>query len=84
MQTQALSTRGLAAVAGLNIANTINNVVNTVFLTMGVAISIVVGQLLGAGKIEEAKDTCLYLWVFRQFLFLPPYSFQECTTLPEK
>ena len=57
MQTQALSTRGLAAVAGLNIANTINNVVNTVFLTMGVAISIVIGQLLGAGKIKEARDT---------------------------
>ena len=57
LQTQALSTRGLAAVAGLNIANTINNVVNTVFLTMGVAISIVIGQLLGAGKIKEAKET---------------------------
>lgn len=57
MQTQAFSIRGLPTVAGLNIANTINNVVNTAFLTMGVALSIVIGQLLGAGKKQEAKDT---------------------------
>lgn len=70
MQTQALSTRGLAAVAGLNIANTINNVVNTVFLTMGVAISIVVGQLLGAGKVKEAKDTDRKMIVFSLLISL--------------
>lgn len=64
MQTQALSTRGLPAVAGLNIANTINNVVNTAFLTMGVAISIVIGQLLGAGKEKEARDTDRKMIVF--------------------
>lgn len=64
LQTQALSTRGLASVAGVNIANTINNVVNTFFLTMGVAISIVIGQLLGAGKAKEAKDTDRKMIVF--------------------
>ena len=57
MQTQALSTRGLSAIAGLNISNTLNNVVNTFFLTMGIAISIVIGQLIGAGKLKEAKET---------------------------
>lgn len=70
MQTQALSTRGLAAVAGLNIANTINNVVNTVFLTMGIAISIVIGQLLGAGKLKEARDTDTKMIVFSVLISL--------------
>lgn len=64
MQTQAFSIRGLPTVAGLNIANTINNVVNTAFLTMGVAISIVIGQLLGAGKTGSKrygqKDDCMF------------------------
>ena len=64
MQTQAMSTRGLPAVAGLNIANTINNVVNTAFLTMGIAISIVIGQLIGAGKEKEAVDTDRKMIVF--------------------
>lgn len=70
MQTQALSTRGLPAVAGLNIANTINNVVTTAFLTMGVAISIVIGQLLGAGKEKEAKDTDRKMIVFSVLISL--------------
>lgn len=70
MQTQALSTRGLPAVAGLNIANTINNVVTTAFLTMGVAISIVIGQLLGAGKEKEARDTDRKMIVFSVLISL--------------
>lgn len=70
MQTQAVSTRGLPAVAGLNIANTISNVVNTAFLTMGVAISIVVGQLIGAGKEKEAVDTNRKMIVFSLLISL--------------
>ena len=54
---QCYSVRGLDTVAGLNISSTISNLFNVIFLAMGSAISIIVGQLLGAGKMEEAKDT---------------------------
>ena len=54
---QCYSIRGLNVVAGLNIANTINNVFNVVFVAMGDAVAIIIGQLLGAGKMEEARDT---------------------------
>ena len=55
--TQSYSIRGLAVVGGLNIASTISNVFNVVFIALGGSISVIVGQLLGAGKMEEAKDT---------------------------
>lgn len=64
IQTQAFSIRGLAAIGALNINNTVSNVFAIVFLTMGTTISIVVGQLLGAGKLEEAKDTDRKMCVF--------------------
>ena len=54
---QCYSVRGLDVVAGQNIANTIGNLFNVVFIALGNAVAIVVGQLLGAGKMEEAKDT---------------------------
>lgn len=54
---QCYSVRGLSVIAGLNIANTINNVFNVVFIAMGDAVAIIIGQLLGAGKMEEARDT---------------------------
>lgn len=57
MLTQCYSLRGLSVIAGLNIANTINNVFNVVFIAMGDAVAIIIGQLLGAGKMEEARDT---------------------------
>ena len=64
MLMQCYSIRGLSAVAALNISGTISNVFNVVFIAMGSAISIIVGQLLGAGKMEEAKDTDTKLIVF--------------------
>lgn len=54
---QCYSTRGLVAVAAVNIAVTISNVFNIVYMSMGSAVSIIVGNQLGAGQIEEAKDT---------------------------
>ena len=54
---QCYSVRGLDTVAALNISNTISNLFNIIFISMGSAVSIIVGQLLGAGKMEEAKDT---------------------------
>ncbi len=54
---QCYSVRGLNVVAAFNISSTISNVFNVVFIALGNAVGIIVGQLLGAGKLEEAKDT---------------------------
>ena len=54
---QCYSMYGLVVIAGLNIASTISNVCNVIWLAMGNALAIIIGQLLGAGKMEEAKDT---------------------------
>ena len=64
MLMQCYSVRGLDTVAALNISSTISNLFNIVFLAMGSSISIIVGQLLGAGKMEEAKDTDTKLIAF--------------------
>lgn len=61
---QCYSVRGLDVIAGLNIATTITNLFNVVFIAMGSAISIMVGQLLGAGKLEEARDVDAKLIAF--------------------
>lgn len=53
---QCYAVRGLEVVAAQNISSTISNLFNVVYIQLGGCISIVVGQLLGAGKIEEAKD----------------------------
>ena len=55
--TQCYSTRGLDAVAAVNITSTIVNVFSVVFFSVGVSVGIIVGQLLGAGKMEEARQT---------------------------
>ena len=57
MLTQCYSVRGLNVVAGLNVSNTINNVFNIVFIALGDSVAIIVGQLLGAGRMKEARDT---------------------------
>lgn len=61
---QCYSRRGLDAVAGLNIASTFNNLFNVVFIAMGSAVAILVGQLLGAGQLDEARDTDTKLITF--------------------
>lgn len=61
---QCYSMRGLEALAALNISTTISNLFNVVFMSMGSAIAIIVGQLLGAGKMEEAKETDARLITF--------------------
>lgn len=54
---QCYSTRGLVAVAAYNISSTVNNFFSMAVLAMGTAISIMVGQELGAGELEKAVDT---------------------------
>ena len=52
--SQCYSTRGLAVVAAFNIATTIGQVSNVVFISLGNAVGILMGQMLGAG-ISEAE-----------------------------
>lgn len=54
---QCYAVRGLEVVAAQNISSTITNLFNIIYLQLGSCISIIVGQLLGAGRIEEAKET---------------------------
>ena len=61
---QLYSSRGLNAVAALNINGTAWNLFCVIMFAMGTAISIMVGQRLGAGRIDEARD------VDRKLLFL--------------
>ena len=55
--TACYSMRGLATVNALNISSTVSNLFNVVFMAIGSSIAIIVGNLLGAGKFEEARDT---------------------------
>ena len=62
--TNFYSLRGLNAVAALNINGTAFNLFSVIMFAMGSAVSIMVGQRLGAGKMEEARD------VDRKLIFL--------------
>lgn len=61
---QCYSVRGIDVVAGMNISNTICNLFNAVFISLGSAISIIAGQMMGAGKLKEAKETDTRMIVF--------------------
>lgn len=76
---QCYSVRGLNVVAALNISTTISNLFNVVFIALGSAISIIVGQLLGAGKMQEAKDTDAKLIAFSVFSCLIIGAVLICT-----
>ena len=65
--TQCYSIRGLEVVAALNIATTIANLFNIIYIQLGGCISIVVGQYLGAGELEKAKDADNKMIVFSVF-----------------
>ena len=61
---QFYSSRGLNAVTALNITGTAWNLFCVIMFAMGSAVSIMVGQRLGAGEMEEARD------VDRKLIFL--------------
>jgi len=61
MLTQCYSWRGLDAVAALNISNTVSNLFNIVFLTMGSVAGIIIGNMLGAEEFDRAKGACRQL-----------------------
>ena len=63
----AFSLHGLTVVAAYSISSTISNLFSMACLSMGVTIGIIAGQLLGAGKHNEAIDTVRKLTVFSVF-----------------
>ena len=62
--TQCYSQRGLSVVAGINISNAICNLLNVVFVSMGNAVGILIGQMLGASEYDKAKKSSVRLMWF--------------------
>ena len=56
--------RGLDAVAATNISNTVWNVFSIVMMSMGNAVGILIGQILGSGDIDGAKASVRKLLFF--------------------
>ena len=67
---QCYSVRGLDVVAATNIVSTLNNVFNVSFISFGSAVGIILSQMLGAGKKQEAKKASTRLLWFSVFLIL--------------
>ncbi len=53
---QCYSMRGLTSIAAINISSTLSNLFNIIMMAMGNAIAIIIGNMLGAGKMKEAKE----------------------------
>ena len=66
--SQCYSIRGLDVVAAVNIVSTLSNVFNVVFISSGSAIGIIMSQLLGAKKKEEARNSSMKLIWFSVLL----------------
>ena len=56
MLNQCYSVRGLEVVSAMNISTTVSNLFFCAFFAMGNPVAIMVGQLLGAGKLEQAVE----------------------------
>jgi len=65
---QCYSVRGLKVVAANNICQTFFNVFSVAFMAVGVAISILLGQILGTGDGKKAKDYSIKLIAFSVFV----------------
>ena len=53
---QCYSLRGLEVVSAMNISSTVSNLFFCAFFAMGTTVSIVVGQHLGAGRLQQAVE----------------------------
>lgn len=53
--SQCYSLRGLDSMAAFNISQTFWNVFSIAYMAMGIADGIIMGQILGAGRLKEAK-----------------------------
>ncbi|MBQ1261146.1 MAG: MATE family efflux transporter, partial [Clostridia bacterium] len=67
LRNQCYSTRGLNVVAALSISITIVNLFNIVYMSLSSSIAIIVGNKLGAGELDEAKDTSRKMIAFAIF-----------------
>lgn len=74
MFNQCYSTRGLEVVSALNIASTVSNLFICVFIATGSAISIIVGQRLGAGELELAVEEDRKLIAFSVILSIAVFA----------
>ena len=61
---QCYSTRGLSAVAAYQICQSVWQIFTIAALALGTSVGIIVGQKLGAGELDEAKDTAAKLIAF--------------------
>ena len=68
MLSQCYSLRGLSVVAANNICQTFFNVFSVSFMSVGVAIGIILGQMLGSGELQEAKKTAVRAIAFSVLL----------------
>ena len=67
LRNQCYSIKGGDIVPAINIAFTLQNLLSVAYFALSSAIAIIVGNLLGAGKLEEAKDTDRKLLAFSVF-----------------
>jgi len=65
---QCYSTLGYDVVSANNICQTFFNVFGVAFMSVGSSIGIILGQMLGASKMGEAKDACPKLVAFSVFV----------------
>lgn len=64
MLLQCYSQRGIAAVSAMNISNTVFNTFSVVYMSVGVAVSILLGHRLGAGDSDRARTEARQMIAF--------------------
>ncbi len=67
---QIYSTRGLMVMSGMTISSIISNLFNVVFVSMGNAVAVMIGQSLGADNMEQAKRDVWKIMGFSVFCCL--------------
>lgn len=75
---QSYSLRGIDVVAGLNIANTVINLFNVMFIAFGSGVSVVIGQMLGANELSRAKESAPKLIFFSAMLCVVVGTIMAC------
>ncbi len=65
---QCYSSKGIDVVAANNICQTFFNVFGVAFMAVGAAIGVILGQMLGAGKLKEAHESSYKLIAFSVFV----------------
>ncbi len=62
--TAVYSLCGLDVVPALSVSSSVSNLFNSVYMSMGTAVAVMIGQALGAGKFEKAKGDVWRLIAF--------------------